>query len=198
MINIQVDGSALQVDLGGIKTMGDLLELVKSSIDPDTMITAIEFNGQTLSDSDWTLPLNQQTGRTLEISTGTKRAYLSERFAASASILDEIIKEFAAAGDSYRSGSSPDGNAKLSQAVEDLGAFVNWYSSLLSMDPESYVQQTNAYNDQVDGLQKICEQILQQQLYNSWWVLAETIKTRLNPKLEEIRGLCTQLADTVQ
>jgi hypothetical protein len=198
MMNIQVDGSPLQMDLGGIKTMGDLLELVKTSIDPDTMIISIEFEGRPLADSDWTLPLSNQRGRTLEIKTGTKRSYLSERFSASAAIVEQIVNEFADAGDSYRSGMSPDGNVKLGRAVDDLGAFVNWYSSLLSMDQEALRKQSELFTAQVDGLQAICEQILQQQLYNSWWVLAETIQSRLNPKLEEIRSLCGDVASELQ
>ena len=79
MIQVHIDGSPLQADIGAMNTMGDLIELVKATIDPDTIITSVEFNGQALSDGDWSMPLSAQRGRTLEIRTGTKRAYVYER-----------------------------------------------------------------------------------------------------------------------
>ena len=197
MMNVQIDGTPFQGNIADIKTMGDLLELIKASIDPDTMITVIEFNGEALTDADWNAPLNQQNGRVLDVRTGTKRAYVGERLAASAAILEQIENEFADAGNSYRGGFSPDGNSKLSHAVDDLGAFVQWYNGLLTMD-EVLENQRVEFMSKVDALQKICEQIVQQQLYNSWWVLAETINTRLNPKLQEMRGLCSEVAQTMQ
>lgn len=197
MIQVQIDGAPLTADIGAMNNMGDLLELVKATIDPDSIITSIEFNGESLNEGDWSLPLSAHRGRVLEIRTGTKQAYLLERVSLAPDIVEKISEEFRIAGDAYRSGQMPAGNTQLSTAVDDLGAFVNWYSSLLSMDVGTMGSSKTDFHGQVDLLRTICEQILQQQLYNSWWVLAETISTRLNPKLDEIKTLCTQISSSV-
>lgn len=197
MIQVHVDGAPLSADFGGMNTMGDLLELVKASIDPDTIITAIELNGETLSESEWNLPLSAHRDRTLQIKTGTKREYLGERLLLSRDIVEQIVAEFADAGDAYRKGFSPDGNTKLSRAVDDLGAFVTWYDSILDMCGTEVQDGRKQFLAFVTSLQQVCESILQQQLFNSWWVLSETINKRLNPQLEEIKTLCTKIADEI-
>lgn len=198
MIQVQVDGNPLSTDIGGMSSLGDLLELVKSNIDPDTIITSVEFNGEALTESEWNLPLAAHRGRVLDIRTGTKKGYLFDRLASATDIVARIIAEFADAGDAYRKGFSPDGNAKLARAVDDLGAFVTWYDSLLGMSETDTSETRQEFLDLVNSLQKICEQIIQQQLFNSWWVLSETINTKLNPSLEEIRKLCERVASSAQ
>ena len=127
MIQVQIDGAPLRADIAGMNNMGDLLELVKATIDPDSIITSIEFNGQTLEDGDWSLPLSAHRDRVLEIRTGAKSAYLAERIGLAPDIIGKIAEEFGLAGDSYRSGQLPNGNNQLTVAVDDLSAFVNWY-----------------------------------------------------------------------
>ncbi len=197
MIQVQVDGSPLQADLGTLSSMGDVLELVKATIDPDSIITSIQFNGESLSDADWTLPLSAHRGRMLQIRTGGKREYLAERIGLAPQILERITEEFADAGGSYRSGFSPNGNSQLGTAVEDLSAFVNWFVALLNMDPPRLAPSQQRFSDAVGQLHKVCEQMLQQQLYNSWWAISETINTKLTPKLNEIRSLCDEISQSL-
>ena len=198
MIQVQVDGNPLQADLGALNSMGDVLELVKTTIDPDSIITSIQFNGETLSDSDWTLPLSAHRGRMLQIKTGGKREYLAERIALAPEIVERITEEFAEAGGSYRSGFSPNGNSQLGTAVTDLSAFVNWFASLMAMDERLLGDANKQFSAEVGSLHKVCEQMLQQQLYNSWWAISETINSKLTPKLLEIRQLCDQIAQTLR
>src|SRR5262245_5603503 len=134
MIQVQIDGNPLQADLGGMNTMGDLIELVKATIDPDTIITSMEFSGEALSESDWSMPLTAHRGKILQIRTGTKQAYMFERISLAPDIVQKIVEEFGKASEAYRGGQSPAGNSMLGTAVDDLSAFVGWYDSLLGMD----------------------------------------------------------------
>jgi len=194
MIQVQVDGSPMHADFGGVRTMGDLLELVKASIDPDYIITAVELEGKVLKDNEWSMPLSAQTDRQLQILTGSRQAFVKQRLETSVDILGQIVAEFTDAGNSYRKGFSPEGNTGLARAVDDLGAFVTWYDSLLTMGHGPIQQAQVEFRGQVNELQKVCEQIIQQQLYNSWWALAETISSRLAPQLEEIKVLCGKIS----
>lgn len=195
MLNININGSRLNADLSASRTMGDLIEAVKTRIDPDTIIIDISFNGQSLNDSDWNLPISQHNGKTLEICTGSRQNFMMQRLALSPEIAGQIINNFSDAALSYKNGLTLDGNQLLQTAVGDLDAFIRWYSSVLAMAPSA--EWKESFHKQVAELQKACEQIFQQQLYNSWWVLAETINNRLRPSLEEVKKLCERLATEV-
>lgn len=63
----------------------------------------------------------------------------------------------------------------------DLSAFLNWYNTILKMVPSAAKLQISTYNNEVQGMTKTCENLLQQQLvYHSWWALSETVKNNLD------------------
>lgn len=198
MITVQVDGTAMLTEIGDMKTLGDLVELIKATIDPDAIITSLSFGGDVLNDRDWVSPLVTHTGRTLEVTTGSKRTFLADRLKTAEFFIDQIISEFLEASSLYQNGNFEKGNSSFATAVEDLLAFVNWYNSLLLVDEQGMQSQLAEFENHVNVIKKTCEQLLQQQLYQSWWVLAETVKTRLKPLLDDLRAYCLENAAAAQ
>ena len=76
MITVKVDGQVLPLELSGIRTMGELVELIKMNIDPDSVISARTIGGRDLVESDWRAPLSVHGGARLEIATATKQQFL--------------------------------------------------------------------------------------------------------------------------
>ena len=72
MITVKVDGQVLSLELAGIRTMGELVELIKMNIDPDAVICAMTIAGRELNEADWRAPLSVQGNSELEIATSTK------------------------------------------------------------------------------------------------------------------------------
>lgn len=198
MITVQVDGTAMLTEIGDMKTLGDLVELIKATIDPDAIITSLSFGGDVLHDRDWVSPLASHTGRTLEVTTGSKRTFLADRLRTAEFFIDQITGEFLESSNLYQAGNFEKGNASFATAVEDLLAFVNWYNSLLLVDEQSLARELSEFEGHVNEIKKTCEQLLQQQLYQSWWVLAETVKTKLKPLLDNLRAYCLENAAAAQ
>lgn len=198
MIKVIIDGSQLLADLGQVRTMPELVELVKATIDPDSIITTIMLNGKSLSDADWRTPLSVLSSSVLEISTGSKEQYLYERLTAAERYLDQIIGEFAEAADHYLSGRTDEANQMLAKAVEDLQAFLNWYATLLVIED----RQTDGSKEELDslvrGLRQTCENLLESQLYQSWQVLGQVLNEDLNPKLHRLKGFCQEIGSSLK
>ncbi len=190
MIDVKVDGQNFTADMGSVGTMGDLVELVKASIDPDTIITQMVLEGKPLADDDWRSPLHSHGSATLEIATGEKEKYLLERMATAESYLAQIIEEFSQVAGDYSDGKSDEANTMLAVAVDDLLAFVNWYLTLLSVEPVRMQTEIEAFNVHIMSTQEICQQLLQQQMFQSWWALGETIGAKLIPELESLKQFC--------
>lgn len=197
MITIMVDGQVLPADASSMRTMQDLVELIKATIDPDKIITSLTLEGAVLSDADWQGALTMHRGKTLEVSTGRKQEYLVGRLNSASDYLSRIIAGFEKAGESYRNGDSDGGNSALATSVDDLLAFINWYMALLSIDADRLVGPINEFNDHILGVQETCEQLLQQQMFQSWWALGETLRAKLEPKLAALQQFCQQTATTV-
>lgn len=194
MITVQVDGTSMLTDVGSMNTMGELIELVKASIDPDSIITSLSISGNELSDSDWQAPLSTHRGQTLEVTTGSRDEYVNERLQMASTLVRRIAQEFSEAATFYQKSDWPQGNNTFAVAVEDLLAFVNWYDSILLVDEEKLEANRTEFKQGVDQLQSTCEELLQQQLYNSWWALGETINTKLCDQLGRLEAFCGGVA----
>lgn len=194
MIKVSVDGADLNVDLGGIKTMGELVELVKTQIDPDAVIGSLKIEGRDLLESDWRSPLSAQGNRQLEIVTVSKHQFVTERLHQASGYVSHIKNEFDRAKEAFQQGSESDGNTFFGNAVTDLQAFFEWYSVVLEAGFESRPEMRAEVLEQVNVLAGICEQLVQQQLYNSWWALGETIQNKLIPQLCQLEASCDNLS----
>lgn len=169
--------------------MADLIELVKNWIDPEHMITCIRVNGQELNETDWNATLSKFDTAVLEVETGTPASFVADRFGQASNIMRACYLEFRDARKSFQDGSMQVGNQRLAKAVNTLQAFFEWYGTLLELVP---TQDRLRYNidPQVKEISEVCKRICQQQLYQSWWALGESIEKELEPKLDKLEDFC--------
>lgn len=194
MITVQVDGASMLTDVQGMSTMAELIELIKASIDPDAIITSLTLSGSELTEADWQSPLASHRGRTLEVTTGSRHEYVSERLRVAGDFLTKISEEFRQAAALYQGSDWPGGNSAFAVAVDDLLAFVNWYDFVLQVEESSFVEERAEFQRNVEGIRQTCEKLLQQQLYNSWWALGDTIINTLVPQLNDFERFCERVA----
>ena len=82
-----------------------------------------------------------------------------------------------------------DGNRQLVRAVNTLQAFFEWYSTLLEIVPEDERPQF-VLDQEINSVSTVCKKICQQQLYQSWWALGETLENELEPALDVMEDRC--------
>ena len=185
MARVSVNGQEVQIDCAKLSKLSDLVELVKATIDPEHMITGITLSGRDVDDPDWTAPLSQFAEQTVEFETGTPEDFVKERMHLAPKVMRSIYNEFKDARKRFQDAKSQDANKLLHQAVNALKAFFEWYSALLDlMTPE--LKQKYDLSGHVTEVSKICTDICQQQLYQSWWALGESIEKRLEPRLDQM------------
>ena len=189
MVAVRINGEDSDVKGDDLPKIADVVELIKSVIDPDHMITSITIDGYDLSDSDWVASPSQYSTSIIEVETGTPKEFVASRFAASAEVVKACYMEFRESRKSFQSGQMQEANKRLSQAVNTLQAFFEWYTSLLELVPE---EERNEYSidKEVGEISDICKNICQQQLYQSWWALGESIKNELEPRLDDLETVC--------
>lgn len=177
--------------------MGELVELVKASIDPETMITEMRLNGSQLTEDDWRRNLSSIAESCIEMVTGNKKVYVLERVVQSPFFLRQVVDEFVSAKNSYRSGETTSASQIFKTAVNDLHAFMNWYLTLLSLEQgidKGYIDQLTAHIEQVT---RISERLVNAMLFNAWWAVAETLERDLEPELNLILKALSSFAETV-
>lgn len=193
MITLRINGSPFAGNITGLRTMEELVELVRASIDPELVLTQILINDQDLTDADWRVPLSVQGDAVIDVTTGTVRSYTEDRLLASMPVAQRILREFAESRASLQQGSTAIGNSQLSTAVTDLNAFIGWMASVLNQAPDVTQAQVEKYNALVGRLHEICKQLLQQQLYQSWWALASSLQNQLEPEIGHLVQFCAEL-----
>ena len=196
MISVLVDGKPFPGNISEVRTIANLIELIKLTIDPNSIITEMRLNGKFLDEVEWRASLVSLVGSTFEINTGSKNDYVHDRLTQAEELVRQIIVEFSDAGEKFRLGQAGPANQSFVGAVRDLNAFVSWYQTILSLAPEQLEKQVIEFTNHVHSIQSVCEQLLQQQLYQSWWALGETVKGRLEPQLQELRDFCQRSSHT--
>ena len=194
MVLVKINGEQELSDIGAINTMADLVELIKSHIDPDSIITALVLEGKELSDADWRVPLSVQGDAVLEVTTGSKEEYVAERVVQAGDYLEQIISQLSDCTAFYRDGNNEDANSIFSQSMEDLKAFFTWYGSVLQVLAETAAEDVKDYSVRIGPILQICEEIVQHQLHQSWILMAEVIDGKLISKLRDIKQFCETLA----
>ncbi len=193
MISVMINGEDSKLNTGAVVRMTDLIELIKSTIDPDHMITAILLNGKEMDDTDWTSTTTQHGTSILEIATGTPDDFVSDRIRKAYQVIQACYFEFRDARKTFQDGNMLEGNQKLVKAVTTLRTFCEWYSSIMNLVPESKKTQY-CIDTQISEISEICKRICQQQLYQSWWALGETIGKELEPKLDALEDHFRKMA----
>ena len=198
MLNVTVDNANFSKHIDGMKTMGELVEYIKATIDPDSIITAIDLQGKPISEEIWHMPLTAHQHSTLTVTTGDKYDYLVYRLSTAEAYIDRIADGFKDAGMLYGQRSAISANQLLSQTIEDLLAFLSWYMSVLTIESEVLSQQIDEFNFVVNQMQDVCEVIHQQQLFNNWSSLGKTLEEKLEPVLQEMKKLCRSNYESVK
>lgn len=189
MVAVRINGGESNINGNGVSRVTDLIELIKTSIDPEHMIVSILVDGRELEESDWTSQVNQYSTSIIEIETGTPDSYVAGRMHQSGDIVQKLFLEFRDARKWFQDGKMVEGNRSLVHAVNGLRAFFEWYGAVTQVAPEG---QRTKYDisSNVKDLSETCKLICQQQLYQSWWALGETLEKQLEPKLDKLESSC--------
>lgn len=189
MVAVRINGEDSDVRGDGLPRVADLVELIKSVIDPEHMITGILVNGRELEEGEWDAPVSQFTTSIIEFETGSPDDFVNTRLRQSADVVRSCYIEFRDARKSFQDGDTTAGNQKLAKAVNSLKAFFEWYHTLLTLLRADRRAQYDI-DPQVAEISESCKRICQQQLYQSWWALGESLEKDLEPKLDKLEDFC--------
>ena len=197
MVQVRVNGQALSIPVERLNTFADLIELVKSSIDPEHMVTVISLDGRDLRDEEWSMSPSQLRGDHLDFHSGRPELYVADRLQDASSVVRSCFFEFRDARKGFQDGDTAMGNKRLKVAVDTLKAFFEWYGTLLQLVPEGARAKLDISQEVVD-ISETCKKIVQQQLYQSWWALGESLEKDLEPKLDKLEDTCRKVAREAQ
>jgi hypothetical protein len=195
MFTVRLNGSEFTAPVSGLRNIAEVVELIKASIDPDSIIVDLQLNGKALQEPDWQSSLAAHQTSVLEVVTGGKEEFVADRLAKSPEIVDMVLNRFQDARNSFTTGNVSAGNTALGGALRDLRAFLDWYNTVLQMMPAHWQSHKDSFLSQISTLNKTCEEMMQQQLYQSWWAIGETIQNKLAPQLGDLKRLCTRLGE---
>jgi hypothetical protein len=187
----------MDFNLNNVARFTDLLELIKAQIDPEHMITAISIDGRDLTDDEWNQSMTQFGGDTLAIETGHPDTYVAEKMQDASRVVRSCFFEFRDARKGFQDGDTISGNQRLKVAVDTLKAFFDWYGSLVQLVSGPKRDKLDI-SPQVVEISETCKKICQQQLYQSWWALGESLEKELEPKLDKLEDACRRAAREVQ
>ena len=197
MKRILINGQVVEFNLARARKFTELLELIKSTIDPEEMITAITIDGRELSDSEWEQEVSQFECDNLEILTGSPDSYVGERLQDASRVVRSCFFEFRDARKGFQDGDNIVGNKRLKVAVDTLRAFFDWYGTLTQLVSETK-RKTLDITPQVTDIADTCKKICQQQMYQSWWALGESLEKELEPKLDKLEDACRRVARDIR
>lgn len=197
MVRVCINGRYEEMNLENVPRFTDLLELIKSQIDPEHMITSILIDGRDLSDDEWGMKLCDLQGDTLDLTTGHPDMYVSDKMQDASRVVRSCFFEFRDARKGFQDGDTVNGNKRLKVAVDTLKAFFDWYGTLVQLVSEQKRQKMDI-TPQVTEITETCKKICQQQLYQSWWALGESLEKELEPKLDKLEDACRRAAREVQ
>ncbi len=197
MVSVRINGDDSPVGGGASLKIAELIELIKASIDPEHMITSILLEGRELAEEDWAAPVSQFGAATVDISTGTPKSFVNDRLDKASSIVRECYLQFRDARKTFQDGKMLQGNQQLVKAVNTLKSFFEWYSTLLELSEGDRRKEIDI-TPQVTDISEVCKRICQQQLYQSWWALGETIAKELEPKLDKLEDFFRKYQTQVQ
>lgn len=196
MVHVKVNGQPFAIPVERLSTFADLIELVKSSIDPEHMVTQILLDGRDMRDEEWMMAPSQLQGEVLDFESGRPDVYVAERIQDASSVVRSCFFEFRDARKGFQDGDSTMGNKRLKVAVDTLKAFFEWYGTLLQLVPEQSRSKLDI-SAEVQDISETCKKICQQQMYQSWWALGESLEKELEPKLDKLEDTCRKVAREV-
>jgi len=197
MIRVKINGTEAELPIQSVPKFTDLLEIVKTHIDPEHMITEVTIDGRDLTDEEWTSTVAMMQGETLDIWTGEPDLYVADKMQDASGVIRSCLLEFQDARKGFQEGDSVNGNARLKNAVDTLKAFFEWYGTLIQLVSEERRGKMDITTEVID-ISETCKKICQQQMYQSWWALGESLEKDLEPKLDHLENTCRRAAIDVQ
>ncbi len=192
MVAVRINGETSGITGEGVTRLTDLIELIKASIDPDHMITDIKVDGRELEESEWFANVAQFGTAIIEVDTSTPAQFVRERLSTAAEVVDNCYQQFRGARKAFKNADWQGGNQRLLGASTTMSAFFDWYGTMLELVPPEKKPNYDI-NPQVNEIIDVCKRICQQQLYQSWWALGETIENELEPKLDQLEDFCSKM-----
>ena len=189
MIHIKLNDNEFNVPMQGVSTLGELVEYVKSSIDPDTIIVSLTKDDQPLSEIDWRNPISLQSEMTLNFMTGSKTDFIKDRLDLGVELIKSFEEKIDICSQAFKQLRVHTANKEFSVFIDDLNAFVTWLHSIYSMDEGKYERELIAYNEIVIKLEKVCVTLQDKQMSSSWWALGDTLLNQMLPLIHEMKSL---------
>lgn len=192
MVAIRINGTETPIAVGDLPRFSDIVELVRVTIDPEHMITEILLDGRELADDDWKKSPRALGDAVVEINTDTPERFVTERILDAPEAVQACYLQFRDARKTFQQGDSRKGNHKLAGAVHTLRTFFEWYHSVLQL-MNNEQKKKFGLDEQVRALTAACNSICQQQLYQQWMALADTIENQLEPGLDALETFCRRM-----
>lgn len=196
-VKIRINGQETPFNVSGISKVTDLIELIKAVIDPEHMISAFLLNGRELQEHEWTGMISQLGTAVFDVETSTPEVYVGSRLSQAPELASTCYYQFRESRKQFQEGKTVDANKTLVLAVGTLKEFFTWYATIIELlTPER--RKLVDLNEQMNGITEVCKKICQQQLYQSWWALGESIKNELEPKLDSLEDACKKALKTFE
>ena len=192
MIQIKVDDTDLSIPTQGISTLGDLVEYVKTAIDPDTIIVSLTKDDAQLSEVDWRNPISSSSKMVLNFTTGSKSSFVGERLLLAEEILKSFDEKIEVCAQAFKQLRVHTANTEFSTFLSDLNAFVSWMHSIFSMDENKYATEIEKYKTIVQRLEGLCLTLQNQQMSSSWWALGDSVLNSMRPLLKEVNAIVVE------
>lgn len=192
MASVKINGQDASLNISGIDKLSELVELVKAIIDPEQMISSIAVDGRDLEDHEWGATLSQFETSVFEIETDFPINYVCQRLDQASSIVKNCFMQFRSARKCFQVGEMTEANKRLVSAVNTLNEFFRWYYTLAELLDEKKKKALDL-TVHMNGISEICKRISQQQLYQSWWAIGETLEKELEPSLDKLEDACIKI-----
>lgn len=191
MVQVEINGQPAPIRTQSSLRFCDVIELAKTVIDPDHIITAVTINDHQVTDEEWMASLSTMETSIIEIDTDTVEAFCSSRLSQAPSVFQACYVQFRDARKSFKFDGYVEGNKVLAQAVTTLRAALNWYDSFYKLLPAQN-QATFSIQDHMNKILEIAEKVCQHQLYQSWWALGGALEKELEPALDALEDFTRQ------
>jgi hypothetical protein len=192
MLQVMVDNTELDIEVSRLKTISELVEYIKSSIDPDTIILSLTKDNHPLSENDWVMPLQAFKESKVEIKTGSKESFINERLNMVDSISDELYDKVSEVSKLFRHGAEDEAHEPFAAVLNDLNAFVGWLYSVYMIEKEMFSDEIANFHEIVDEMKSACFDLQSYQMQQSWWNLGDILDLKILSLLERIKELNAQ------
>lgn len=197
MLQVLVDKTEMNLEVSRMRTMGELVEYIKSSIDPDTIILSLTRDDQPLSDADWKTPLSALDNSTVEVQTGSKMDFFQDRLRLIDAIINTISDNTKDISALYKKGMQDSAHDHFAALLNDLNAFISWLHSIYMMDEDLFANEISHYSILVEKLNASCNELQQAQVKNAWWAVGDILEMKILPSITSINEMSKKSLERV-